>query len=108
MYNIGDIVMINFPFSDFTNFKLRPVLIWENLGNDIIVMPITSNNINSFGEYLLVKNNFNNLKIDSYLKPFNINTVDKNIIVGKLGKISKEDLQNISKLFCSKFCKKEL
>lgn len=105
MYNIWDIVLINFSFSDFKNFKLRPVLLWNDLWEDYIVMPITSNKINTFWEYLLLKNNINNLKIDSYLKPFNINTVDKNIIVWKLWEITKDDLENIKKLFCSKFCK---
>jgi len=97
--------MLNFPFSDFKNFKLRPVLVWENLGSDLIVMPITSNNINNFGEYFLSKNTENNLKTDSYLKPFNINTIDKNIIIWKLGEIWKNELIEIKKIFCNNFCK---
>jgi len=99
--------MINFPFSDFKNFKLRPVLLWEKLWNDLIVMPITSVKINNFWEYLLEKNSHNNLKKNSYLKPYNINTVDKKIIIWKLGDISNEDIKYISELFCAKFCKKK-
>ncbi len=104
MYNRWDILLINFPFSDFKNFKLRPVLLWEDLWNDYIVMPITSNKINIFWEYIIKKNDLNNLKTDSYLKLLNINTVDKSIIIWKLWKISNQDLVNISKLFCEKFC----
>jgi hypothetical protein len=105
MYKKWDIVMINFPFSDFKDFKLRPILLWEDLWDDYIVMPITSNKMNNFWEYFLAKNKINNLKIDSYLKPFNINTVDKIIVIWKLWEVTKNDLQNISELFCSKFCK---
>lgn len=105
MYKKWDIVMLNFPFSDFKNFKLRPVLIWENLWDDLIVMPITSNKSNNFWEYFLVKNTLNNLKVDSYLKPFNLNTVDKNIIIGKLWEIWLNELTEIKKLFCNNFCK---
>jgi hypothetical protein len=44
-------------------------------------MPITTSKINIFGEYLLKKDKVNNLKVDSFLKPFNVNTIDKNIII---------------------------
>ena len=107
MYKKWDIVMINFPFSDFKNFKLRPVLIWENLWEDFIVMPITSNKINNFWEYLLIKNSQNNLKVNSYLKPLNINTVDKNIIVWRLWSITKNELLEIKNIFCNNFCKND-
>lgn len=104
MYKKWDIVMINFPFSDFSNFKLRPVLVWENLWNDLIVMPITSNKVNIFWEYLLEKNKINNLKINSFVKPFNINTIDVNIIIWKLWKVEKSDIEEINKIFYKKFC----
>lgn len=107
MYKKWDIVMLNFPFSDFKNFKLRPVLIWDDLWYDFIVMPITSSQINNFWEYFLPKDNKNNLKVDSYLKPFNINTIDKSIIVWKLWFVTEEKIIDISKLFCSKFCLKK-
>ena len=96
--------MINFPFSDFSNFKLRPVLVWENLWNDLIVMPITSSKINIFWEYFLEKNKINNLKINSFVKPFNINTIDVNIIIWKLWKVDKSDIEEINKIFYKKFC----
>jgi len=106
MYKKWDILLLNFPFSNFKQFKLRPVLLWQDLWNDFIVMPITSNDINNFWEYLLQKNSINNLKIDSYLKLFNLNTVDKNIIIWKLWEVLDFELIDISKLFCSKFCNK--
>ncbi len=105
MHNKGDILLINFPFSDFKNFKLRPVLLWEDLWNDCIVMPITSNKINIFWEYKIKKDDINNLKTDSYLKLLNINTVDKKIIIWKLWNIPDGDLEKVSELFCKKFCR---
>mgnify|MGYP003968580291 CR=1 len=37
MYKKWDILLINFPFSDFKSFKLRPVLLWKDLWNDILI-----------------------------------------------------------------------
>ena len=105
MYKKWDIILLNFPFSDFKNFKLRPVLVWENLWDDLIVMPITSNKNNIFWEYFLSKNIENNLKTDSYLKPFNINTIDKNIIIWKLWEVQINELIGIKNIFCNNFCK---
>ena len=42
----GDIVVVPFPFSDFSNYKKRPALVIANLhGNDLILCQITSQNI---------------------------------------------------------------
>lgn len=104
MYKKWDILIINFPFSNFEKFKLRPVLLWELLWDDILVMPITSNSNNLFWNYILKKSNINNLKVDSYLKPFNLYTVNKWIIKWKLWKIELNDLNEI-KIICKKFCR---
>lgn len=104
MYKKWDILIINFPFSDFKSFRLRPVLLWEDLWNDILIMPITSNNNNLFWNYILFKDEINNLKVDSYLKPFNLNTVDKSIVKWKLWEIEDKNLNKIQKIVCDKFC----
>ncbi len=104
MYKKWDILLINFPFSDFSSFKLRPLLLWEDLWDDFLVMPITSNKNNLFWNFSIKRDCDNNLKVDSYLKPFNINTVDKSIVKWKLWKISKKEVRKIQKLFCDKFC----
>lgn len=42
MYNCGDIVLINFPFTNLTDSKVRPALIITEKKEDIIVLGIFS------------------------------------------------------------------
>ena len=42
MYNCGDIVLINFPFTNLTDSKVRPALIITEKKDDIIVLGIFS------------------------------------------------------------------
>jgi len=107
MYNKWDIVLVNFPFSNFNNFKIRPVLIWRKLWNDFIVMPITSNKSNIFWEYIIKTNSSNNLKVNSTLKVFNIFTIDGEIIKWRLWLLSNSELIEIKDIFCKKICNQD-
>jgi len=60
-YNQGDIVVVNFPFSDLTNTKKRPALI------------ISNNSVNSTGDYLLVQITSKKIK-DSFSFPLKRNS----------------------------------
>ena len=43
MYSKGDVIIINFPFSDLVNAKKRPMVVLAEKGEDIIGCAITSN-----------------------------------------------------------------
>jgi mRNA interferase MazF len=42
----GDVVFVNFPFTDLSQTKLRPaIILWvDSAGNDVVVCAITSQN----------------------------------------------------------------
>jgi len=87
MYSKGDIIVINFPFSDLIHAKKRPMVVLAERGEDIIGCAITSNPksdgipIESFEE--------GTLTLKSKIKYWQIHTFLKDLAVKKIAKISK-------------------
>lgn len=92
----GKIVLVPFPFTDFTATKLRPALVIYEGNRDIIVAFISSKIPSELFDVdvLLMKNKsgFRNtgLKLDSVIKLDKIATVLKDLIVGEIGKINED------------------
>ena len=101
MYSKGDIIIINFPFSDLINAKKRPMIVLAERGEDIIGCAITSNpksegiTIEDFEE--------GSLPLKSKIKYWQIHTFLKDLAIKKVARISKsthkELLKNINELF---------
>lgn len=95
MYKKGTIVLIPFPFTDLSASKVRPAVIVSSAlaGRDAIVAFISSKKakrlqktdvaVKSCGKTFAMTG----LKTDSIIKVGKIATLDKKIILGKLGKI---------------------
>ena len=101
MYSKGDIVLINFPFSDLINAKKRPMVVLAEKGEDIIGCAITSN---PNGEGIPIENfEEGTLPLKSKIKYWQIHTFLKDLAVKKVAKISKnthkELLRKIDDLF---------
>jgi mRNA interferase MazF len=92
----GKIVLVPFPFTDFTVTKLRPALVIYEGNRDIIVAFISSKIPSELSDVdiLLMNNQFGfgntGLKLDSVIKLDKIATVLKNLIVGEIGEINDE------------------
>ncbi len=85
----GDIVLIPFPFTDLSGHKVRPALVLYAAvrGEDCIVAFISSRpqiKIRGF-DIEIMSSTKNGLKFDSVLKIEKIATLQKKIVVGKLG-----------------------
>ncbi len=93
MYSKGDIVVINFPFSDLINAKKRPMLVVGNKGEDIIGCAVTSNpqsegiDLNKFKE--------GSLPLKSKVKYWQIHTFLNSLVIKKIAKVTKEDYKLI-------------
>ena len=97
MFSKGDIVVVQFPFSDLINSKKRPMLVLAERGNDIIGCAITSNP-ESDG-VLLEKFEQGSLPLTSKVKYWQIHTIMRSLILKKIAKVSKENhLQIIEKV----------
>ena len=91
----GDVVVLNFPFSDLSNHKRRPSLIINHLkGRDYIVLQITSKYKFDKDSVSLNLKDFEqgHLPIDSFIRPNKIFTADKSLIFYKIAKINSSKL----------------
>jgi mRNA interferase MazF len=89
----GDVVVLPFPFSDLSNSKKRPPLvISENIGDDIILCQITSQFTHDL--YAIPINDFSfevgRLPVESNIRPNRIFTADNNLILKKAGHLKKD------------------
>ena len=107
-YNKWDIVLVPFPFTDLTTTKKRPALIIspdeynENL--DIVIVFITSklDLEYRFGDYKIKEWREANLPKPSMLR-MKFATIDKSIILKKLGKLTDKDAEEFNKLLIDFF-----
>jgi len=84
--------LVPFPFSDLKDFKKRPALVLATLdGEDIIILQITSQNKSEKYAIGITKNDFREgeLSIDSFVRCDRIYTLDKKVILYKVGSLKE-------------------
>jgi len=94
----GDIVLLPFPFTNLKGSKTRPALILIASDLDITVAFITTQLF--FAEstdIILDPNTENGLKKESLVRLNKIATIDKGIVLGKLGEIDELAINKINK-----------
>ncbi len=93
----GDIILLSFPFTDLKGTKIRPALILVVSDLDVIVAFITTQfKWKNPYDVLLEPNDLNGLKKTSLLRLSKITTIDKDLILGKLGELDSLDMQIIN------------
>lgn len=102
-YKKGDIILVPFPFSNQTFSKKRPVVVissdfYNSRYLDIIIMAVTSNTQNPLRirECLIGDYASAGLLKSSVIKSA-ISSIDKSLILKKLGTLSSEDLDLLDK-----------
>ena len=100
----GDIVLIRFPFTNFSGDKKRPALVissdrYNERGSDTIVLSITSKipDRPRRDDYELSENdqNFAGLNRRSIVKLGKIATVNQNIILKRIGRLPEKTVKDI-------------
>ena len=92
----GDIVLSPFPFTDLTGSKNRPCLILIEKAEDVTVAFISTQI--TFAQktgILLTPSNENGLKKESLIRLDKIATLSKDLLLGRLGTISNEELLKV-------------
>lgn len=89
----GDLVLVSFPFTDFSARKNRPAVILFASDLDVVVAFITSQ-MKWAGDFTLtlIPSDLNGLKKESLLRLDKITTVDKASLIGKLGHLHPGDI----------------
>lgn len=102
-YEFGDVILITFPFTNQTTTKGRPAVVVSSTAHhrnrpDLILMAITSRirPSPSFGETTVDQWETAGLIKPSFIKPI-FTTVEKSIVIRKMGRLSDQDQQNLRK-----------
>ena len=94
----GDIIVIDFPFSNLKESKRRPVLVLKvPKGEDVIVNQITGSSYESDVEILIKNIDFSNgsLKRDSFVRIDKIGSIERSLIKYKIGSLKNERFNEI-------------
>lgn len=108
-YNFGSVILVPFPFTNFSSTKKRPTVIissqiYNQTKPDLIVMPVTSqiNNPLVFGELLVTDFSVAGLIKPSVVKPV-ITTIEKSLVIRTLGQLQPSDCQKLREII-HKYC----
>ncbi|MFV1975430.1 MAG: type II toxin-antitoxin system PemK/MazF family toxin [Candidatus Scalindua sp.] len=102
-YERGNIILVPFPFSDQTTTKKRPTVVisadsYNGISPDIIIMAITSRTEQTFNIECFIEDWQNaGLLKPSTMKPA-ISTIEKSLVLKKLGRLSPRDLTSMDKI----------
>lgn len=97
-FAVGEVVLVAFPYADFSKFKKRPALIIGVAEFDnFILCQITSKAETSKRAIPLADNEFasGGLNLNSFIRPDKIFTAEKSIIERKVGKLNTAKTERI-------------
>jgi len=100
----GDIIVLEFPFSNLIQSKRRPALVIKiPKGDDLIVCQITGKSYEESFEIPIKKEDFykGNLKVESYMRLDKIFSVEKSLIKYKIGSLKQEKFGEVISKVCS-------
>lgn len=100
----GDVVILEFPFSNLIQVKRRSSLVIKvPKGDDIIVCQITGKSYEKSVEIPIKKEDFSkgNLKVESYMRLDKIFSIEKSLIKYKAGSLKQEKFNEILDKICS-------
>ena len=93
----GDLVLISFPFTNLKGAKRRPAVVLVVNEIDIVVCFITSKIDSTSDTDLVIKPHHNNgLKRISTVRVDKIATLEKDLIKGKIGELSSEEISEVN------------
>jgi mRNA interferase MazF len=94
----GAVVLVQFPFSDLSQTKLRPALALAEAGRgDLILCQITSNPYGDANAIELKDDSFQigSLRVVSYARPSKLFTANASLILAQVGTLKTEALKQV-------------
>lgn len=97
MYSFGDILIINFPFTDGQGSKRRPVMVIKDTNDkDILIAKVTSQLYNTSFDVSLHDWRNAGLISPSVIRIHKIQTLHTSLIFGHIGRLTSADLKLVS------------
>ncbi len=96
-YSKNEVVLIRYPFSDLTNFKVRPAIVVNapHISQDVFIVPLTSKTNNLLaGEFILSDWKTADLNVETAVKR-GVYTIKESLIRKKVGTLSTADAENL-------------
>lgn len=94
----GDIVLVSFPFTDLTGNKNRPAVVLISNDNDITVCFLTTQiKWQTDTDVIIEPSDLNGLKKISLIRLNKFATLDKKLIMGRLGSLSGAEIRVLNK-----------
>jgi mRNA interferase MazF len=96
-YLRNEVVLVRYPFSDLTDFKVRPAVIVNGLhsSRDLFIVALTSRTTNLLsGEFVLSAWKTSGLNVETAVKR-GIFTIHEKLIIKSLGKLSDQDSEDL-------------
>lgn len=96
--NKGDIVLIPFPFTDLSTNKNRPAVILIESEDDVTVCFLTTQlKWQSEFDILIQPSDLNGLKKTSLIRLNKFATIDKELVIGRIGSLEKQYIDSLNR-----------
>jgi mRNA interferase MazF len=101
----GSVVLVNFPFTDLSQTKLRPaIILWIDIAgtDDVVVCAITSQKTDRLndGEFLIDSTDSEfaqtGLRVSSKVRTTRLVTLSRQLVVRKLGELGTQHIQELN------------
>ena len=100
----GEIILIPFPFTDLTDTKIRPCLVLIEAEYDVTVSFITTRTGKNDPASLKINPSIENgLKKKSLIRLNKMATIDKELVIGKIGVLNKNELNVVNQKLIAVF-----
>ena len=94
-----DIVLIEVPFTDLSERKLRPALVLGRVQEDYLCCFISSNpKTRESQDVAIQKNGQNNLRVDSVIKCGKLFTLHQTLVERKIGVVGSGEYEKVVKM----------
>jgi mRNA interferase MazF len=91
-YNFGDVLLVNYPFSDFNRSKVRPGIVLLDVGDaDVLVARLTSHQPRTNHDLAVHEWKSANLPLASFVRLHKMATISKTQILSRTGFLSQLD-----------------
>ena len=91
-YQIGEIVLLAFPYADMRGVKRRPALVLLDTGNgDVVVARVTSQQVQTEYDVKLIEWKRDGLLMPSVVRLHKLATLQKTLVERRLGVLTTKD-----------------